>query len=59
MNCGDYLRLLVTVGYRDWILGYEFDKLLESFAPCYSQYLIQKTIYRKIRKRRKLESIHE
>jgi hypothetical protein len=56
----------------DGILGHQFNKRLESFAPCYSQSLLLadfkknhtllwcwKSLQKKIRKTRKLESIHE
>jgi hypothetical protein len=48
--------------YRDGILGHQFNKRLESFAPCYSKSLLLadlKNPYKKIRETRKLESIHE
>jgi hypothetical protein len=57
---------------RDGILGHQFNKRLESFAPCYSQSLlladfkrkpysplVLKILTKKIRETRKLESIHE
>ncbi len=63
---------LFLLMYRDGILGHQFDKILEYFAPCYSQSLLQywwilkkiihfssfKNPYKKIRETRKLESIH-
>ncbi len=33
-------KLLVRQDSRDGILGHQFDKRLESFAPCYSQSLL-------------------
>jgi hypothetical protein len=56
---------------RDGILGHQFDKRLESFAPCYSQFILLpdfkdnhsllcfKNSFKKIRETRKLESIQE
>ncbi len=56
---------------RDGIHGHQFNKRLESFAPCYSQFLLQadfkenhtllwfKKSYKKFSETRKPESIHE
>jgi hypothetical protein len=41
--------VLTKIGYisRDGILGLEYDKQLDYFAPCYSQYLVLADFYRK------------
>ena len=61
----------LTFSKGDGILGHQFNKRLESFAPCYSQSLLLadfkenhtfsgiKNPHKNIRETRNLESIHE
>jgi hypothetical protein len=67
-QCISYSFQVVTKIIRDGTLEHQFEKKLESFAPCYPQSLLLADFkenhtllnkYKKIPETRKLEYIHE